>query len=212
MTSKNASGGDPTSGMSVRTLRSRVERQPGNRRPAPGPLWLVQAFANSRWDLDDDLRDEFATTELLADWLADRELLAPGTPVSEADRRRALDAREGLRALLFVNNGQSPDHEAIDRLNDTLRGAGTYVRLDGWSRPEFVALQRGLDGTLALIGASIATAQLDGSWSRLKACPGDHCGWAFYDHSRNDSGTWCSMSVCGGRAKAREYRRRKQRA
>jgi predicted RNA-binding Zn ribbon-like protein len=207
VTSKDGSDG----GLSLRTLPSRVERQPGNRPAAPGPLWLVQAFANSRWDLDNDLRDEFATTEMLAGWLADRRLLAPGTPVSEADRNRALDAREGLRALLFANNGVAADHEAIGRLSTALRGAGMYVRLGG-SHPEFVALRGGPAGTLALIGASIATAQLDGSWSRLKACPGEHCGWAFYDHSRNDSGTWCSMSVCGGRAKAREYRRRKQHA
>jgi predicted RNA-binding Zn ribbon-like protein len=46
---------------------------------------------------------------------------------------------------------------------------------------------------------------LDGTWRRLKVCPGDHCGWAFYDHSRNQTGRWCSMSVCGGRAKARAH-------
>jgi predicted RNA-binding Zn ribbon-like protein len=63
-------------------------------------------------------------------------------------------------------------------------------------------------GSLASI---VAVAQIDGTWSRLKACPGVHCGWAFYDHSRNQSGSWCSMSVCGSRAKVREYRRRKKR-
>jgi predicted RNA-binding Zn ribbon-like protein len=45
----------------------------------------------------------------------------------------------------------------------------------------------------------------DRSWSRLKVCPGEHCGWAFYDHSRNQAGRWCSMAVCGGRAKARAH-------
>jgi predicted RNA-binding Zn ribbon-like protein len=209
MTGKGAPADGLVAGVSMRTLRPRVERQPGNRRPAPGALWLVQAFANSRWDLDHELRDEFASTELLAGWLMTRDLLAPGAPVDETDRRRALDAREGLHALLFVNSGVTADHAAIDRLNDTLRGLATYVQLDGRSRPEFVAPRRGVDAALALVGASVAAAQLDGSWSRLKACPGGHCGWAFYDHSRNDSGTWCSMAVCGARAKAREYRRRK---
>jgi predicted RNA-binding Zn ribbon-like protein len=203
--------GKHVTGLSVRTLLPHHERQPGNRRTAPDALWLVQAFANSRWDLDHDLRDEFATTELLAGWLVARHLLEPGAPVSEADRRRALDAREGIRTLLLLNNGLPADDAAIERLNERLRGTGTSVRLSGRSRPDFVTHGRGVDATLALLGASIAAAQLDGSWSRLKACPGDHCGWAFYDHSRNDSGTWCSMAVCGGRAKAREYRRRKSR-
>jgi predicted RNA-binding Zn ribbon-like protein len=38
--------------------------------------------------------------------------------------------------------------------------------------------------------------------------PGDDCGWAFYDRSVNASATWCSMRVCGQRAKARSYYRR----
>jgi predicted RNA-binding Zn ribbon-like protein len=51
---------------------------------------------------------------------------------------------------------------------------------------------------------------LDGTWDRLKACPGHDCGWAFYDHSRNQTGRWCSMSVCGGRAKARAHYHRRR--
>jgi len=44
----------------------------------------------------------------------------------------------------------------------------------------------------------------------MKACPRDVCGWAFYDRSSNASATWCSMSVCGGRAKAGAYYRRRR--
>lgn len=54
--------------------------------------------------------------------------------------------------------------------------------------------------------ASILTADIDGTWSRLKAC--QHCDWVFLDTSRNRSGRWCSMSACGGREKARAYRAR----
>jgi predicted RNA-binding Zn ribbon-like protein len=58
--------------------------------------------------------------------------------------------------------------------------------------------------------AILAEAMVDGSWQRLKACPGRHCGWVFYDHSRNNSGRWCSMSVCGGREKARAHYHRQR--
>lgn len=44
---------------------------------------------------------------------------------------------------------------------------------------------------------------LDGTWQRLKACR--ECSWAFYDHSKNVAGSWCSMKVCGGRVKQRAY-------
>ena len=50
---------------------------------------------------------------------------------------------------------------------------------------------------------------LDGTWVRLKACPGRDCGWVFYDHSRNQSARWCSMKVCGDREKARAYYQRR---
>jgi predicted RNA-binding Zn ribbon-like protein len=48
----------------------------------------------------------------------------------------------------------------------------------------------------------------EGTWSRLKACLADTCQWAFYDQSKNRSAHWCSMAVCGNRAKARAYRNR----
>ena len=66
----------------------------------------------------------------------------------------------------------------------------------------------GVDGALGRLVAIVATAMADGTWSRLKACQADRCGWAFYDHARNRSRRWCSMAVCGNRTKARSYRRR----
>jgi predicted RNA-binding Zn ribbon-like protein len=51
----------------------------------------------------------------------------------------------------------------------------------------------------------------NGTWERLKACAlHDTCEWAFYDWSKNRSGTWCDMKVCGNRSKARAYRERKR--
>ncbi|MDQ3777760.1 MAG: CGNR zinc finger domain-containing protein [Actinomycetota bacterium] len=46
----------------------------------------------------------------------------------------------------------------------------------------------------------------DGSWQRLKTCR--NCGWAFWDESKNRSGVWCSMQLCGSRLKVRRYRNR----
>lgn len=45
---------------------------------------------------------------------------------------------------------------------------------------------------------------------RIKACPGDRCGWLFLDESPNNRRRWCSMTTCGNRHKARRhYERRK---
>ena len=66
----------------------------------------------------------------------------------------------------------------------------------------------GLAGALAALLVPIAKASGDGTWQRVKACRADDCRWAFYDRSRNHSGTWCDMAVCGNRTKVRAYRRR----
>ena len=48
-----------------------------------------------------------------------------------------------------------------------------------------------------------------GSWKRLKVCRNDACLWAYYDHSRNASGAWCRMAICGNRMKGQRFRARK---
>ena len=186
------------------------EPQPGGRSPAPGAIGLVQSFVNSRWDLTRDLEDQLRTPAELARWLRDRGLLTRSARLGEADLTRALDVREGLRALLFAHNGALVDEEAIDRLNGALGHITLGIEITPDGAPKFIPHGRNLDGAFASIATIVTVAQIDGTWSRLKACPGLHCGWAFYDHSRNQSGSWCSMSKCGSRAKAREYRRRQR--
>jgi predicted RNA-binding Zn ribbon-like protein len=188
------------------------ELQPGDRTPAPGELELVQAFANTFWDLERGRPEQLGSPSALAAWLRRRGLLGAHVRLDQDDLRRALNVREGIRALLFANSGADPDRGAITRLNAGLRGACMSIRLDAAARPEFAAPNERLDGALALIASSVAVAQLEGRFGRLKACPGPDCGWAFYDHSRNLAGTWCSMSICGARVKARHYRQRRRRA
>jgi predicted RNA-binding Zn ribbon-like protein len=198
-------------GLSLSSIEPAAERQPGGRAPAPGQLRLVQSFVNSRWDLDCDLEEQLANPAALGRWLVAHRLLDSGARIGSAGLERTLEVREGLRDLLFVNNGAAADARAIERLNLALRGSGVFVRLDPEARPDFRSKRRDLDGALSVIATVVATTQLDGSWARLKACRGTHCGWAFYDHSRNQGSSWCAMSVCGSRAKARTYRRRRKR-
>ena len=195
----------------------RLERslpQPGNREPAPGELALVQSFINSHHDLEIEWgADLFATPGSLADWLARRHLIdGTDAPLTRRDARRAIAVRVGLRALARANNepGSGEIARAIARLNDAARGAAVELRFadDG---PRFVAGGRaGLDRALGAVLAIAAVSMIEERWSRLKVCPGERCGWAFYDHSRNLSGRWCSMAVCGGRTKARAHYRRSQ--
>ena len=56
---------------------------------------------------------------------------------------------------------------------------------------------RGVDAALGRLLVIVYRAMENDSWRRLKACRSDTCQWAFYDHSKNRSGHWCSMEVCG---------------
>lgn len=184
--------------------------QPGGRAPAPGELGLVQAFMNTRWDLASGRHTEkLVSADALHDWLRTRGLIRGPMRLTNHDLDRALAVREGLRALAFANNGHRWDEGAIEAMRRASKGARVQINL-GAAGPRLVAdATKGIAGAIAALLAITARAMIDGSWQRLKACPGRHCGWAFYDHSRNQSGRWCSMKLCGERDKARAYYRRK---
>jgi hypothetical protein len=186
-----------------------AEPQPGGRGPAPGELALVQSFLNTRWDVGLDHGEVFVSADALAGWLSDRGLLADDRRLTDEDVARCLAVREGLRAMAFVNGGHPPDEGAIDAMRRASQAASLQLRIEP-DGPEFlVDLDAGLDGAIGAVYGVVARAMANGSWQRLKACPGRHCGWVFYDQSRNQSARWCSTRVCGAREKARAYYRRK---
>jgi predicted RNA-binding Zn ribbon-like protein len=177
---------------------------------APEPLDIVQRFVNSA-DLETG-EEDLTSPEALRTWLAERGLMRPHEHVTDGDLRRALDVREGLRALLLANNGEPLDAIAVERLNRAASRAGVRLRFDAEGSAELEPDAAGVDGAIARLLATVARAHADGTWSRLKACVHDACRWAFYDHSKNRSGKWCRMEVCGNVEKARAYRERKRRA
>jgi predicted RNA-binding Zn ribbon-like protein len=180
--------------------------QPGGRPPAPPPLRLVQDFVNT--EIPDFHRDDLATPEALAAWLGDRGLAKPGDEVDAALFVEARALRSALRELALANTfGRPPARGRRRTIEATLRTFPLALRLDAGG-PRLVPAADGARGGLAAIVAVLAEAQSAGSWGRLKACREETCGWVFYDGSRNRSSSWCSMQVCGGRAKASSYRRR----
>jgi predicted RNA-binding Zn ribbon-like protein len=176
--------------------------EPSKSDVAPGALETVRQFVNTS-DLEEGT-DEIASPAALAGWL-ERQGLGEAE-VTDADVAIFRDAREGLRALMLANNGQPLDRDAVDRLDQLARAVDLHVRFAPDSRLE--PAEGGPAGALAALLATVHASMSEGTWERLKACRADDCQWAFFDHSRNRSGTWCSMEVCGNRAKARNFRAR----
>lgn len=181
----------------------------------PHPLSLIEEFINTRGPD----ADELSTRQQLQAWLAGRELAPAGATVDEAELARATSVREGLRALIAENNAPPVDSPRPDGLDPHARSdlAGLVAELPlvldiGGPAPRLVP-RPGLsvvDAALATLVAAVPPAVADGTWTRLKACREPSCRWAFYDHSRNRSRSWCSMGLCGNRAKGRAFYHRNQ--
>jgi predicted RNA-binding Zn ribbon-like protein len=183
--------------------------QPGGRLAAPGHLGLLQAFINTYHDLaGEDGGDLFSTADRLQAWLLEHGLLTRRDHIRPADLDRALAVREGLRGLIVARASASHARGIHQLINPVIAGATLTLRFTH-EGPELVpAGSNPLDRALGDLLGRVVPAMIDGTWLRLKVCPGRDCGWAFYDHSRNNSGRWCSMKVCGGREKARVHYRR----
>jgi predicted RNA-binding Zn ribbon-like protein len=154
---------------------------------APEPLRLVQRFVNTT-DLEHG-------REWMPEWLDAHDL-----PAVDFDRAVAL--REALRALLRANNRGTPAPAAAAVVNEAARDV--RVELDAGK-----VVLAGADA-IGEVAAVVLTAMLDGTWPRLKVCR--KCEWSFYDFSKNRSGSWCSMQLCGNRLKTRAYRKRRRSA
>jgi predicted RNA-binding Zn ribbon-like protein len=175
----------------------------------PSGAKLIEDFVNTL-ELDEPDGEHLGDPGSLRDWLSRRELLPSGAPVGEADLARAHRVRAALRSLLLANNGAPLDPESVVTLNAAADESHLRVVFSPHGHADLVPEQADVPGALARILAVTYTAMADGSWERLKACRLDDCQWAFYDHSKNRSRTWCSMKVCGNRAKARAYRERQR--
>lgn len=183
-------------------------QQPGGREPAPGRLRVVQAFVNTI-NLEEP-EDWIETPAQLAAFLRGQHLIEDDELVRDEDLSRAVELREAIRLLLLENNGESHDESAAAVVAHASRAAQLGIGVSARGGVELVPGATGVDGALGTVVAICAESMLDGSWRRLKACRRDVCHWAFYDHSRNRSGAWCAMSICGNRTKTRVYRRRRQ--
>lgn len=173
---------------------------------APEALEPLRAFLNTI-DVDEGT-DALSSPEALSAWLRERGLLrTDGARATQEDLDGALALRAALRAMIAAGTA-APDPEVIETLNATAGRAELGVRFGpgGWS--VVACCTPGVPGAFGALLAIAANAQADGTWSRLKLCSCEDCAWAFYDVSRNRSRRWCSMEVCGNRAKVGAYRAR----
>lgn len=167
---------------------------------APGELESIRGFVNTV-EIEDG-RDPNAGPDGLEAWCAARGTALTGP--EDASLLRGF--REALRAALEANHSDAGRAAGWQSLEPYAARAsyGLCIAQDG--RLQLIARGDGAQALIAELLAVVYDAIRDGTWPRLKACRKQTCRWAFYDRSKNGSGAWCSMAVCGNRVKAQRRR------
>jgi CGNR zinc finger len=175
--------------------------------PAPGGLGLVQDFLNTM-GIEGYGADLLADATRAGDWAAGAV--------------RAWSAVRGLDVRPPTLSGA--DLAKLRALRDTFaqlvtgepsagRGTGAVSASFGLSGTGDVRLEPAGSGWRWLASAlwgEILLSQHDGTWRRIKRCHNPRCGLTFYDRSKNNSGVWHDVKVCGNAANLRASRARRR--
>jgi predicted RNA-binding Zn ribbon-like protein len=156
--------------------------------------------------------DDLASAEAAGTWLTNRGLLPNGSAVGVDGLERLRELRELLRALAQANNGERIDRGVLPSLDRIAARVPLAIRFGTLGGPALGPVADGVDGAIGRLLVIVHEAMRNGSFQRLKRCPGEGCPHTFYDASRNRTGTWCAMSVCGNRTKVRSYQSRRRAA
>jgi predicted RNA-binding Zn ribbon-like protein len=165
--------------------------------------WLAQAglvpaavLAQLRAKATQDELDAVAAqARELREWFRGFVRARKGQPLTARD----LDDLEPLNRLL----AQDERHDAIvvaanadTNVNTPALALRAYRR---WTSP---------DALLLPIAEAMARLVCDEDFTQVKACEGPRCTLLFADHTRGHARRWCSMALCGNRAKVAAHRKR----
>ncbi len=106
---------------------------------------------------------------------------------------------ESINEILAFTEG----HERLEAVDAREEGATEWMLV-------LQARSQGLEWLLTAIARNGAELIAEGPEAPIRKCANPDCGLLFYDDSRTGRRRWCSMAVCGNRAKvAAHYRREK---
>ena len=182
--------------------------------PVDTPVdWLDSGDGLLRWLAQAELVPADALDELKARAM-------PGELDKVADQARAL--REWFRTFVHKHMGRPLAPKALremEPLNGLLERDEAFIRIsrhrhDGGDRLELQAMRRwrSPESLLLPIAEALAKFVCEEDFANIKACEGHGCTLVFADHTRRRARRWCSMAICGNRAKQAAHRNRLRRA
>lgn len=133
-----------------------------------------------------------------------------------ADQARSL--REWFRGFVRQHAGRplaAKDLGQLEPLNRLLKRDESFNRIvrrsAGGNMPfqlQVARRWRTPEALLLPIGEALAQLVCTEDFSYVRACEGPACTLLFADHTRGHARRWCSMAICGNRAKQAAHRRR----
>jgi predicted RNA-binding Zn ribbon-like protein len=198
----------------------------------PPAMFIADAlgldFLNSVATPVDEVIDWIENGDGLLSWLGQARLVPaevletlrahalPGELDKVADQARNL--REWFRGFVREQKGRpvtADDLLMLEPLNRLLERDEAF----GQIAPRYHGGAGGLELTMARrwrsaeslllpIGEALARFVCDTDFATVKACEGATCTLMFADHTRGRARRWCSMAICGNRAKQVAHRNR----
>ena len=200
--------------------------------PRPPAIFIADSpgldFLNSIATPIDVPIDWLDSGDGLLEWLAQAKFVptdvldvlraqaSPGELDGIADQARAL--REWFRDFVRKYAGRPLAPSALHELgplngllerDETFSQISRYRGADG-DRLQLLMLRRwrSPESLLLPIGAALAKLVCEEDFTNVRACEGHVCTLLFADHTRGKARRWCSMAVCGNRAKQAAHRSR----
>ena len=172
----------------------------------------------------------------LLEWLSQAQLVpakvlaairakaVPGELDAVAAQARAL--REWFRAFVRDHMGKSLPSDAVRKLaplNRVLARDDEFGQVVARRRPHDHGARSGVawqpqrrwrspESLLIPIAKAMAELVCAEDFAQVKACGGPRCTLYFLDRTRGQARRWCSMALCGNRAKQAAHRKRARRA
>jgi len=208
--------------------------------PRPAPLLIAAApaldFLNSIASPTGTPVEWLGNGTDLLDWLGAAGLVppevlnsmhrrcVPGELDAVAAQARAL--REWFRGFVYQHKGKPLRAEALkdlaplNRILEREQQYGQIIKRERGHDPQtrsglvWRPMRRWQTADTLLLPVAQAMAELisNDDFSHVKACEGPTCTLLFFDRTHGGAKRWCSMSICGNRAKQAAHRKRERRA
>jgi len=142
---------------------------------------------------------------------------ARASQLSEAEAAQELARARALREAVYeaasaVARGERPDRPALTAIQAAFAQAMARSELtDEGGEYGWRSSADGVDLVLDAVAKDAVDLLLSPGRARIKECgDGENgCGWLFVDATKSGTRRWCSMAVCGTRAKVTRHRTRR---